>query len=344
MDGSVHLHVGLKKTGTSYLQSILRASVDELRRQGLALVPRHEPAGHRLARAVLGRRTAGDPLRALPRQLASAGSRCLITQELLARASADQIQRLKPALGDREVHVVVTVRDIARTIPSAWQQYVKAGQDVRFDDFVDAIVSGRTDGPAEAFWPDHGVVDVVARWAGLSTPSATHVVVVPPRDSDPDELLERFCAVLGVETDALTREVAAYNESLGLAQVEVLRRLNVERASLGRQLHGKVYKRGFARGVLGPQGGRRPVLPSDTRDWCTTYTRRVVAALTSGGYDIVGDLEDLTPADSAFTDDPQVVSEAEVAESAVDALRVILSSRAAEVARARAERRARASR
>src|SRR4051812_24125773 len=123
MEGPVHLHVGLKKTGTSYLQSIFRASTDELRRQGLALIPRHEPAGHRLAMAVLGRKTAGAPLAALPRQLAAArGSRCLITQEMLGRADARQIARLRTALGDRDLHVVVTVRDIARTIPSAWQQ------------------------------------------------------------------------------------------------------------------------------------------------------------------------------------------------------------------------------
>jgi hypothetical protein len=128
------LHVGMKKTGTSYLQSILRASFHELRRQGLDLVPHHEPAGHRLAMALLGRPTAGDPVAALSRQLeTAAASRCLITQEKLGGAGSEQIAQLMPALEGHDVHVVITVRDVARTIPSAWQQSVAAGRSYRYD-------------------------------------------------------------------------------------------------------------------------------------------------------------------------------------------------------------------
>jgi len=178
MGGVVYLHVGLKKTGTSYLQSILRASVDELRRQGLALVPRHEPAGHRLARAVLGRRTAGDSLRALPRQLASAGSRCLITQELLARASADQIQRLKPALGDRDVHMVVTLRSIGAILPSAWQQYVKAGVTLSFDDWLRAVVGDPPEtSVTKRFHVRNDQGAVVRRWAKAAGADRVTVIV-----------------------------------------------------------------------------------------------------------------------------------------------------------------------
>src|SRR4051794_28150959 len=158
----------MKKTGTSSLQSILRASTYELRRQGMDLVPRHEPAGHRLALALLGRPTAGDPLTALSRQLeAAAGSRCLITQEKLGGAGREQIARLIPALQGHDVHVVVTVRDVARTIPSAWQQSVKAGRSQPYDKFLDAVLSERQTGPSVSFWRNYGVLELLQRWSRL---------------------------------------------------------------------------------------------------------------------------------------------------------------------------------
>lgn len=338
MDGPLYLHVGLKKTGTSYLQSILRASTEELRRQDLTLVPRHEPAGHWLALAVLGRKTAGDPLAALPRQLAKApGSRCLISQELLGRAADRQIARLGRALHQRDVHVVVTVRDIARTIPSAWQQYVKAGHTCRFDEFLEAVTSGSREGIARSFWLDHGVVDLVGRWGRLTTPAATHVVVVPTTGSDCALLLGRFCAAVGIEPGGLVHEGAKYNESLGFAQVELLRRLNEDRGSYPPKVYGKVYKREFAREVLASHPGRRLLMPTSSRPWCDAYTEQVVEALTSGGYDVVGDPADLRPPDSAFTADPQVVSDTELGDVAIAALRALLDERASQVAGARAQ-------
>jgi hypothetical protein len=340
MDGPVYLHVGMKKTGTSYLQSILRASPDELRRQGLALVPRHEPAGHRLAVAILGRRTAGDPVAALPRQLAAAtGSRCLISQELLGRANRRQIAQLTPALEGHDVHVVVAVRDVARTIPSAWQQYVKAGHSYRYDEFLEAVLSGGDTDATRSFWRDHGVVDMVKRWGRLTTPSSTHVVVVPRPDSPPEVLLERFCSAIGVDPAGLVRAAAESNESLGLAQVEVLRRLNESPGSYAPKVYGKVFKREFARGVLAAQEGRRPMMPAGSRPWCLDYTQRTVEALSSGGYDVVGDLEDLHPPDSAFTEQPQDVSGTELGDAAMVALRALLDRRASDVERARASKR-----
>jgi hypothetical protein len=338
MEGALFLHVGMKKTGTSYLQSILRASTEELRRQQVVLLPHHEPAGHRLARAVLGRDTAGEPIAALSRQLAArSGLRCLVTQEMLGRANEHQIARLAPALGEREVHVVVTARDIARTIPSAWQQYVRARRSHRFDDFLDSVLAETRDPTAQSFWLDHGLIDLLRRWSRLAPPSAVHVVVVPGDGSDPELLLERFCTATAIESAGLTRDAARPNTSLGFVQVELLRRLNEEGASYPPRVYGKVYKREFARGVLGEQPGRRPLMPDRSRPWCERYTEKLLSALADEGYDVVGDPADLHPADSAFTDEPQAVSDAELADAAIAALRTLLCERITRVARSRAQ-------
>lgn len=335
----VFLHVGMKKTGTSYLQSILRASIDELRRQGLDLVPHHQPAGHRLAMAVLGRPTAGNPLTALPRQLeAAAGRRCLISQEKLGGAGWKKIAQLIPALEGHDVHVVVTVRDLARTIPSAWQQSVQAGRSYRYDEFLEAVLSDGQTGPAVSFWRNHGVLDLVKRWSRLTTPSCTHLVIVPPPGAPPEVLLDRFCSVIGVDTAGLVRDAARSNESLGLAQVEVLRRLNEIPRDMDPKLRSKVYKLEFAGAVLAAQPGRRPLMPATSRSWCHAYAEQVGLAITTGGYDVVGDLADLDPPESAFTDAPQMVSESELAAAAIVAVGALLAQRASEVERTRAAR------
>jgi hypothetical protein len=290
--------------------------------------------------ALLGRKTSGDPVAALSRQLqTAAGSRCLITQENLGGAGREQIAQLIPALEGHDVHVVITVRDVARTIPSAWQQSVAAGRSCRYDEFLEAVLSERQTGPAVSFWRDYGVLDLVQRWSGLTTPSLTHLVIVPPPAAPPDMLLERFCSVIGVETANLLRDAARSNESLGLVQVEVLRRLNEIPRHVGPRVRGKVYKREFARAVLAAQPGRRPLMPSSSRSWCRGYAQRVAVALTTAGYDVVGDIADLDPPESAFTDAPQTVSESELGAAAIVALGVLLDQRALEVERTREARR-----
>ena len=259
------------------------------------------------------------------------------------RAGPRQIARLIPALADHDVHVVVTVRDVARTIPSAWQQYVKAGHSYRYDEFLDAVLSGRGTAPAENFWLDHGVVDMVKRWGRLATPPFTHVVVLPQHGASLEKLLERFCSVIRIDPAHLVHQGARSNESLGLVQVEVLRRLNEIPRIYAPKVYGKVYKRGFAREVLAAQPGRRPLMPASSQQWCRAYTDRVVEALTNGGFDVVGDLDDLHPPVSAFTEDSQRVSDTECGAAAIVALRALLDERASQAERAREARARRSS-
>jgi hypothetical protein len=178
----------------------------------------------------------------------------------------------------------------------------------------------------------------VQRWSRLTTPAFTHLVTVPPPAASPEVLLERFCSVIRVETAGLLRDAARPNESLGLAQVEVLRRLNEIPRHVDPRVRGKVYKREFAQAVLAAQPGRRLLMPSSSRSWCRAYAEQVGVALTTAGYDVVGDIADLDPPESAFTDAPQTVSESELGAAAILALGVLLDQRALEVEHTRETR------
>ena len=349
--GEVFLHTGLMKTGTSYLQVRLRSALDELEQQGVTLVPPKQFDAHRLAVVVLD---AFDPevakardagaLERLPRQLEKATvGRVLISAETLSDATAEQIARLAGALGDRRVHVVLTVRDIGRSLPSLWQQAVRAGQTVGFLEYLDGIVAGPRGG--HVFWRAHEVLAVLERWGALAPPERCHVVAVPPAGAPREQLLERFCSVLGVDARLLPPPpelaVNQVNESLGLVQTEVLRRVNglLPEESLRVDVRRRTIRKPFTFGVLAAQPGTPIRVPHRYADWCRDHTSRVLTQLERSGHQVVGSPSDLMPADDSFADSDPEVDPEEVAESAVQALAALLGQRVEEFVEAKAARR-----
>lgn len=336
-DGPVYLHIGLKKTGTSYLQSLYRANTEALEAQGLSMVPSNQVLSRQLVRALKGQLEAGidgprarRALKRLPGELAEApGDRILITDEVFGGCTPEQVARLGELLGDRETHVLLTVRDIARTVPSAWQQTIKGGSQMPYERFVEAVVA-RQGEAAAAFWHAYDVPALLERWQGLVPPERTNLVVLPPPGAAPTVLLDRFSDVLGIDPAMLTPERIRANESIGRPQAELLRRVNglLDDRTLRRDVHGAVLKRGFAIGVLAPQGGDKIPMPSAQRDWCEQYADETIATLKDRGYAVAGDLEELRPPQSAFAEELDVIPEEAVMEAALHALATVLDEKA----------------
>jgi hypothetical protein len=331
-----YIHVGMPKTGTSYLQSILLQSREELLAQGLRLLP-GDSDGFWVMLAVRGwLRPQIDPPEAFTaferfrdEAAASTSPRALLSQELLGGAEEEQITTLLDALDGYETHLVVTVRDFAGFAPSAWQQHVRARGTKTFEEYLDELmgVGGSAPNPA---YDLHSVLD---RWGPHVPPERVHVVTVPRKGTPERLLLERYSRVVGVDPEGLTTEAARANTSLGLVQAEVLRRVNVALGDRLPSLRGGYNKQGkqfLAGRILHPQAGEPPRLPKRLAGWCAETAEAQVARLGSSGYDIVGDLGDLVPDPSSFAEDDQEVTEAEVAESAVEALASILDNRAEE--------------
>ena len=349
----LYLHVGLQKTGTSYLQGVMLRNADELAAQGLDLVPATRRQAFELMLLVRGRYnperdapSTRDALDRFARQLAKApGSRALLSQESLAAARPAQISRLLEACGDREVHVVLTVRDLGRQLPSSWQQELKAARTDRYGRYLEKLQARQQAGRASHPWIQLDAPTVLARWSQAVPPDRIHVVTVPPSGSSPTLLLERFCRVLGVDASRLVPEETASNTSIGRVQAEVLRRVNAGLPDelRRRQVYGDVGKRFFASQVLAAQQARKIRVPEQFREWCVSVADAQVRDLAAAGYPVEGTLEDLRCTDSAFSDKEVEPSEREVATAAVAALVRILALRgtAAQRRRARAGRRGR---
>ncbi|MGH3588039.1 MAG: hypothetical protein ACRDQ0_17160 [Pseudonocardia sp.] len=335
-----YVHVGLPKTGTSYLQSIFFQSTEALAPQDLSMLPDTTAATFHLMLNLRGSLREGmDPRPAftaverLPRQAGRVQtSKALMTQELLSAAGPAQVERLVGQLAGWEVHVIVTLRDLSRQLPSAWQQRIKARNVDSYHEFLTAVRERSR--PANAFWNTQDPLGVLGRWGTQVPPERTHVVTVPAAGSPPELLLTRFCSVLDVDPATLTTTTVDENTSLGLVQAELLRRVNValgDRLPHPRSGYRRVGKGYLARHVLSPQRGTPPRVPTGFADWCAETSQTWIDALGSGGFDVVGDLYDLMPGAGSFTEADQLVTDADVSVSATDALATMIDTRLAEL-------------
>jgi hypothetical protein len=334
----LYVHIGLQKTGTSYLQGVMLGNRDQLASQGLALVPPTKKEAFELMLAVRERynpdRDSPSVADALPRFEAllarTKSPRMLLSQESLSAAKPAQVKRFLAACDSVDVHVVLTVRDLARSVPSAWQQDLRAGRTPTYRGYLRRLQRMEGKGAARHPWIQLDPPAVLARWAAELPEGRVHVVTVPPAGGSPTLLLERFCRVIDVDPTGLTDAETPRNTSLGRVQAEVLRRVNRELPDevLWRQVYGGVGKRFFAGEVLTDQTSRRILVPSALRPWCEEVSSRQVAALQTAGYHVEGTLEDLRCPDTAFTDEAEEPRHREVASAAVTALARMLALRA----------------
>jgi hypothetical protein len=348
----VFLHVGSPKTGTTFLQQVLWSQRDVAQAHGL-LLPLGSFFDHFLASLDL--RELADrpehPARAMgiwDKAVAQTGrwdGNVLISHELFASASEEQAARAIASFGDdREVHVVLTARDLVRQIPAEWQEHLKHRSQKTFDQFVQDL---RDDTAGRSwFWRVQDFAEVARRWGQTLPPERVHVVTVPPTDSGPDVLWQRFASLLGLDADAFDLEQSRSNTSLGVEQAELLRRVN---AALGDRLplpgpYAADVKNVFAHRVLAQRAGSRLLLNDDVAEFAMRRSQEIARALEKQQVDVVGDLDELVPAldhsqgvGLGSTNDD--VSEAVLLEEAVAALAGLLDEHRARRQERDAERR-----
>ncbi|HET8560442.1 MAG TPA: hypothetical protein VFL69_08000 [Marmoricola sp.] len=305
----VYLHVGAPKTGTTYLQARLFANVASLARHGF-LVP-HEPwwSGRgelhfRAALDLLDEDWGGPPGHArgawehVARQVRRHHGPAVITHELLAPAPAELVARVMADVGDAEVHIVYTARDPARLLPSAWQEAVKQGRAMRFAKFLRRARAGRL-WFARAF----DMPSVLGTWGAGLPPDRIHVVTVPRSGSDPDLLWHRFCAALDIDPAWAPEVPKRRNESLGIAETQVLRLLNRRLEQRGDHRYRHVVKDLIAQQALARRASLPVRLPPDQHEWVAGLASGWIDWAKDAGVHVIGDLDDLRPQ----APDPEVV-------------------------------------
>lgn len=310
---SVVLHVGLPKTGTTYLQRLLADNRDRLREAGV-LYPFLRP-GAMFEGAVEVRGSAAK-FGLDPRQIAGTwAALCerargfegttVISHEVLAGATPEQIAAALEPLHGLDVHVVVTARDLGRQATAHWQEEVKLGATMSFAEFERDQLradTGRDAGPDAGgvrphFWHAQDFADALRRWGHGLPPERAHLVICPPPGAPREQLWTRFAESLGVDAAALDPlAVAASNPSLGAPEIALVRAVN---RALGERLpagvRNRIVKREWAEGVLAARDTPRPRTPAQLRETLAAPTRQWVEEVRAAGWAVHGDPADLLP-------------------------------------------------
>lgn len=323
----VYLHIGPPKTGTSFLQAAWFQHRDDMAQQGLLypggqLMSQFRAAAVALEKEPVVARMPPGQRRAWDRLTSAVGAwdgEALLSSEHYSLGSAGHAKRIVDRLYEvaDEVHVIVTARDLARQVPAGWQQQVKQGLSISFDEFWRTLANE----PERPFWQGQDLPGLLARWTTRVPASHAHLVVHGRPGSPKDVLWNRCCQVLGIEPSFL-RPGAAANESLGLIHTELLRRINADLPlDRDRLVMGRLTKTLLAREILEPAGTRvRMVLPGDAHEWLVERSGVMVEQLRTGDWDVVGRLEDLIPGDADGNGrTPDTVTDAELLQLATEA-------------------------
>ncbi len=330
MTRTVYLHVGAPKSGTTYLQRVLDGNRERLGAAGTlvvgdsqgtrvqaALQVREDPRWEQLPadRRDMWGRLVGE-IRAWK------GASAILSYELFSAASAEQAARALGDLDGLEVHVVITARDLARSVPSAWQERLKFGLTTSLEEWKPP----RADRPrSEWGWRTTDPSSVAERWGASLPADRVHVVTLPRSGADPAELWRRFAGACGIADVAVDLDVPRVNESLGAVGAELLRRVN---ETLGAPLDNSREKARWLRDTLahGVIAQRRdePLAMTDGQfEEAAERAARAIEALAASGHVVHGDLEDLraTRPEGRLPGD---VTDAEVLDAALTALRDLL--------------------
>ncbi len=313
-DGTLLLHIGPHKTGTTSLQQAMYLARDAMLAQGVAQ-PGWAINPVSAVNAVIGRgsRSRGGrvpSIRLWHRLVQDVNRtrepRMVISSETFADARPDAIRTIVADLGSSRLHVVVTLRPLARILPSQWQQQVQNGIIASYDHWLATVLDDRSDRPARTFWYRHRHDHLIKRWAEVVGRQQLTVVVLDDRDRG--LLLRRFEQLLGLEEGSLPRPTGAANRSLSLSEAEAIRAFNraFRERRLSEDLHAKVMTFGAARYMK-----QRPHDPSEPRiqtpqwalDRVAGITAVMVANIAAFGVRVVGDLTTLNRVQSRTSDD-----------------------------------------
>jgi hypothetical protein len=331
----VILHIGLPKTGTTYLQTLFAANRSALAEQGIYYPGEPgESSQHMAAWDLRGQRARGakdirqagrwDALCTAVRSTPLPTT--LISTETLSALTRRQAARAVNSFPDHDVQVVVTCRDVGRVLVSAWQQGIRAGHTSTWREFVAAVQDPAERGrhPARGFWMRFDLPAILTVWGTAQPAGGITVVTVPPAGAPPEQLLRRMAEVVGFDFRPLREPPRNDNASLGVGGTEVVRRLNI---ALGRRLNERQYTL-VVGGVLAPALSRESTdyrygLPEADMPWAEAEANRQMTAVRAGGYPVVGNLGDLLPRREADTRRPDDASDEEVLNAAMLALTTV---------------------
>ncbi|HZB30762.1 MAG TPA: hypothetical protein VE465_11410 [Streptosporangiaceae bacterium] len=321
MASKVILHIGVQKSGTTFLQHMLQDNNDLLAAEGVCYpiskdwslgrrsVANHEWSSYGLLGAeypwVTAKQAAAQSgsWQALLEQVHAEAGTVLLSAEALSVIREPAIGRVMDALGADDVQVVITARNLARSLASLWQQHVRNGRSTSFNSYLENLAEQRGKGrdhiehyPDAHVWRAFILSGLVRRWSQAGA-SRVHLVTTPGKP--PDLLWHRFAQAVGrpglaqfpVEVDLNRRG----HTGLTAPEILVLASLNaavqeVSRSKRNADRLRKIITEGFQ---SRERRGGQVMIPPEWRPRVAEWSAEDLADLSRTDVHVVGDIDDL---------------------------------------------------
>lgn len=330
----IFLHVGLPKTGTTFLQTMMWHNRDRLREQGFLYPGLRRMDHYRAWQEINDAPEESRNFRvgvwdALRQEIDEWPGDALISHEFFSLATRKQTRQVLADLAPTPVHVVVTARSYVLQFPAVWQEALKMGSDQSFDGFMNDVLSEDPDVVPRRgawSWKSQDIPIVLRNWSRSVPNDQVTVVTVPPPGAPRHLLWDRWCAALGIDGSDFDGNLPFANESIGATQAALLRRLlpHLKPPLTEGNVRHKWVRGYLAHQVLVPQRGERFGPRPEQVDGLLKPSRKAVRNIARRGYRVVGDLDDLVLRESPGTANPDDVSESAITAAAVAALEQLL--------------------
>jgi hypothetical protein len=317
-NGEVLLHVGVHKTGTTALQVALSDSRALLEEHGV----RYPGKGQYHHKAILAGAERpygwrGNGARITPKKHwnrllkeVDYPGRVIISSEFLDDVKPEVGARIVEQLGGTDrVSVAVTLRSIGSILPSAWQQQVKSGMTIRYEQWLEKILSDEPSSRSDHFWWRHDQVAQVQRWADIVGPDRTYAIVIA--EGDRNAIFNAFEGLLGLPQNLLAeRQGLVQNRSMTAAEAEFVRRLNKELVGqMSWDEFSSIVRRGLVLNMVENRAPGPDEAKVQTPKWAALRAaelgKEFADGLSASDVNVIGDPQALAAEPRSGEDDPQ---------------------------------------
>ena len=230
------IHPGFHKSGTTALQESFALNRMLLRKSGILYPPIGTKSHHRVAWALTQRpwgwsKRGGEKTpekywdRMASRINGAKEETVILSSEFFSEIDGERIRKIRSEIKGRDIQILFTLRPLAKLLPSSYQQYLKYGITIEYEDWLHAIL----DKPGESkvsptFWKRHSHGKVVARWVDIFGKSNVTLLIV--NEAQPTFLFDEINKFLNLPTGTLNAAPSGSNRSLTMEEISLLLELN----------------------------------------------------------------------------------------------------------------------
>jgi hypothetical protein len=235
-DKRLIIHPGFHKSGTTALQESFALNRALLRENGI-LYPRiGTKAHHRVAWALTQRpwgwnKRGGEVTpekhwnRMAERINKAKEETVILSSEFFSELDGEKIRKIRSDIKGRDIQILFTIRPLAKLLPSSYQQYLKYGITIEYEDWLHEIL----DNPGESkvsptFWKRHSHGKVVAKWVDIFGKSNVTLLIV--NEAEPTFLFDQINELLSLPKSTINAAPSGSNRSLTMEEISLLLELN----------------------------------------------------------------------------------------------------------------------